>query len=218
MDTAFLKNASLSSKGPTMTYSKLSSVVAILAITAMLLTVPVAALADSFKILDLGIAESNVVYRIDTAGDVVIFGADFCGGITPSCFKTYVNGLLSSVSGTTPSLAYDDGTACRPSLPPGFSPFKAVCNGGRVAFGNEFPPTVFAGPNPFVELQRGSADTIMMNASGDVAWTDGIHEENFEAIDLTSDATNVPEPNTLVLLTTGVFGAVGALRRRLVGR
>jgi hypothetical protein len=74
---------------------------------------------------------------------------------------------------------------------------------------------LFTGSDPVADfLFGGSVDAIVMNALGDIAWTDGRDEYNWVAMDLTS--RSVPEPNTLVLLATGVLGAAGALRRRLV--
>jgi hypothetical protein len=197
-----------------MTYSKLLSGVAILAIAAMLLTLPVAAHADTFQIFALDTDNNRTLYGIDTAGDVVIqSGPSAVCGMLSSCFETFVNGLLSSVSPTAPSLAYDNGTPCLPAP----NAIRGVCNNGREAFSTQDPTTgVFTGPNPVAELQSGVADIIVMNASGDIAWADSSVENIYEAIDLTSD--HVPEPNTLVLLGTGVFGAVGVLRRRLVRR
>jgi hypothetical protein len=171
------------------------------------------AFADTFKLLDLGIAESNSVVGIDTAGDVVIHGLDFCG-MLGDCYKTYVNGVLSSISTTLPPLSYDNGTPCTPTVPPGYSPMGGVCNNGHFAFYNPFfetfPPGAYAGPNPIVLVHGPTVDgPIFLNASGDFAWTDGLNEENWEAVDL-----SVPEPSTFVLLATGAVAFAGGVRRR----
>jgi hypothetical protein len=82
---------------------------------------------------------------------------------------------------------------------------------------------VFTGPDPVADLLNGSVQSgvsaafaPLLNASGDVAWIDPYVEDIFEAVDLTPNV--VPEPRTLVLLATGVLGAAGTFRRRLVSR
>jgi hypothetical protein len=49
----------------------------------------------------------------------------------------------------------------------------------------------------------------VLNASGDFAWSDGLDEENFEAIDL------VPEPGSVFLVGTGFLSLFSVLRRKL---
>jgi len=195
-----------------MTFSRLWSNVAIPVVVAVLFALSVSAHADTYQIFNLGVANSNSVYGIDAAGDVVIRGSSFCG-VFGYCYKTYTDGVLSSVSATAPSLDYDNGTACKPVVEAG----KGACNNGREAFGANFDSMhgLFTGPDPAADfLFGGSVDAIVMNSFGDIAWTDGRDEYNWVAMDLTSHA--VPEPNTLMLFATGVLGAAGALRRRLV--
>jgi hypothetical protein len=165
--------------------------------------------ADTYKILDLGIAESNGVYGMDTAGDVVIRGMSGCGDLY-SCYMTYEDGVLSSVSATAPVIGYDDGVACKPVGGVG----KGACNGEYEAFGDGLE--VYAGSGGWLDVvsANSSMDAVALNSVGDFAWTDGLGEENYEAIDLTPKP--VPEPGTLGLLATGVLGAAGVVRRRLV--
>jgi hypothetical protein len=56
----------------------------------------------------------------------------------------------------------------------------------------------------------GTTDMAVLNASGDFAWQDGVHEDNFQAIDLTT-----PEPGSLLLVGTGCLSLFGVLRRKL---
>ena len=172
------------------------------------------ALADVFTILNLGVANSNSVVGIDTAGDVVIQGQTLCGTLT-NCYKTYVNGVLSSISATLPPLSYDNGTPCTPSVPPDLFPIGGVCNNSRFAFYNPLGETTPAGVytgNPIVMVNGPTVDgPIFLNGSGDFAWTDGLHETNWEAVSL---GPSVPEPSTIVLLATGALSLAGATRRR----
>jgi hypothetical protein len=204
-----------------MTFSKLISRAAILAIAVVLFTLPALARGDTYQILALQTDNNHNLFGIDTAGDVVIStGSADCLPLGPTvgiCYETFVGGVLSSLSATIPSLAYDDGTACVPSLPPGvFSFLHGVCNNGREAFVSDIPHRgLFTGPDPVADFLHGPfADTVFLNASGDIAFADPLNEEIYEAVDLSTDAT--PEPSTLVLLATGVLGAAGALRRRFV--
>ena len=204
-----------------MTLSKLSSRAAILAIAVVLSTLTVSARGDTYQILALQTDNNHNLFGIDTAGDVVIStGSSDCLALGPTvgfCYETFVDGVFSSLSATVPSLAYDDGTSCVPSLPPGiFSLVLGVCNNGREAFASDIPHRgLYTGPDPVADFLHGPfVDTIFMNASGDIAFADPLNEEIYEAVDLSTDP--VPEPSTLVLLATGVLGAAGALRRRFV--
>ena len=205
-----------------MAFSKLISRAAILAIAVVLFTLQVSAHADTYQILALQTDNDHNLFGIDTAGDVVIStGSLEChtlGPLVDFCYETYIGGVLSSLSATIPSLAYDDGTPCVPSLPAGVFAFShGVCNNGREAFesgtGGSAPPGLYTGPDVADFLHGPLADTIFMNASGDIAFSDSSNEEIYEAVDLSTEVT--PEPRTLVLLATGVLG-LGALRRRFV--
>jgi hypothetical protein len=94
---------------------------------------------------------------------------------------------------------------------------KSVCNNGRTGFGSRFNPNsdedgVYTGPGSSLTLvdPAGTTDAAFLNSSGDFAWTDGLREENFEAIDLTT-----PEPNSLLLVGTGCLSMFCLLRRKL---
>ena len=187
-----------------MTLSKLWVRVAISTFVAIF---PASGFADTYQILNLGVANSNSVYGIDVLGDVVIRGETGCGDLF-YCYKTYEGGVESAVSATAPTIDYDNGSSCKPVTGSG----KGACNDGYEAFGKGLQ--VFAGlDGQAAYLVAGSVDAVVINSVGDFAWTDGRDEYNFEAVDLSSSP--VPEPNSLSLLLTGALGGVAMLRRRL---
>jgi hypothetical protein len=177
---------------------------------AMFLTASTAR-ADTYQIYDLGDGNAHTPTGIDASGAVVIADA------LNFTYTVFVDGMGVSESSTPPPLfAYDNGTPCSPALPSGMTSIgKAACNGGYEVFGAEYMDAnrgIYTGPDPADFLQAGTVDILLLNSSGDFAWTDGSHEENFEAIDLTS--SQVPEPSSIFLLGTGLLAATG-MRRRL---
>jgi PEP-CTERM motif len=185
---------------------------AVLPLAATLFLAPAQLRADTYKLVDLGNDNGRSIVGIDTSGQVVI-----ANGILFE-YQTYSNGVVVNTTSTLPSLTYDDGTPC--SVPSGFAlalSSESVCNNGRTGFGSSFNPNgdtsgVYTGPISSLTLfdTSGSTDVAFLNASGDFAWSDGVHEENFEAIDLTT-----PEPASLLLVGTGCLGLLGVLRKKL---
>jgi hypothetical protein len=197
-----------------MKISKLPLLAAILPLAATLFLVPARAYADTYKILDLGNDNGFNVIDMDTSGVVIIFDT------FTSNYLTINNGARVNTTSTLPSLTYDNGTPC--SVPSGFAGVpngKVICNNGRIGFGSRSNPNldpggVYTGPisSPTPVDLAGTADLAVLNASGDFAWSDGVQEENFEAIDLTTD---VPEPASLWLVGTGCVSVFGFLRKKL---
>lgn len=193
-----------------MKISKLPLFVAILSIAATPLLVPALVHADTYKIIDLGTDEARPIIGIDNLGQVVILNE-----ITLE-YHTYDNGVLVNTTSTLPSLTYDNGTPC--AIPAGFvATGKVICNNGRIGFGSRFntngdPDGVYTGPTSSLTLIQagGTDDMAVLNSSGDFAWSNGIVEENFEAIDLTT-----PEPSSLLLVGTGCVSLFCVLRRKL---
>jgi PEP-CTERM motif-containing protein len=77
---------------------------------------------------------------------------------------------------------------------------------------NGYADGVYTGPLSSLTLVDPSRtdDSAVLNSSGDFAWSDGVIEENFEAIDLTT-----PEPSSLLLVSTGSVSLFWVLRRKL---
>ena len=194
----------------TMASSKLCPGVLLSALLALLFASPLSGFADTYRVLNLGDANSNSVYGIDAQGAVVIRGETGCGDLS-YCYKTYVGGQEFGVSAAAPALDYDNGISCKPLAQAG----KGACNNGYEAFG--VGTQVFAGLDGHTGFFAfGSVDAVVMNSVGDFAWTDGLDEFNFEALDLSPKP--VPEPGSLALLATGVLGGAATLRRRLASR
>jgi hypothetical protein len=195
-----------------MKISKLPLLAAILPLAATLFLIPAQLHADTYKLVDLGDDNGRSIVGIDNLGEVVI-----ANGILFD-YQTFSNGVLVNTTSTLPSLTYDNGTPC--SVPSGFalaSSSEVVCNNGRTGFGSRFNPNgdpsgVYTGPISSLSFfdSSGTTDGAFLNSSGDFAWSDGVHEENFEAIDLST-----PEPSTLLLFGTGCLPLLGVLRRKL---
>jgi len=201
--------------------SKLS--LAITAIAVALFTAPAPALADTYQIFRLSDANRTDLMGIDDAGTVVLYD------VRSGTYETFVKGISIGKSSINPGLVFDNGTPCVADVPAEFgSGFRATCNNGHQIYGTgifQAPPyrtAIFDGPDPTIDrVADGDLDVIVLNSSGDFAFVanEGISGpdldgEIYQAIDLTSD---VPEPSSIFLLSTGVFAAAG-LRRRLFQR
>ncbi|HUZ96673.1 MAG TPA: PEP-CTERM sorting domain-containing protein [Edaphobacter sp.] len=180
-----------------------------IAIVVVLLILCSTAHADTYKIYDLGDDNGQDIVGIDASGTVVAFNNSL------HIYFAETAGGAGYASTTDPGLTYDNGTPCSPVLSAGMSVLgRASCNNGYEVFGGNYLGDnigLYTGPDPADYLHSGSVDVLVLNSSGDFAWSDGRDEENYLAIDLSSQ---VPEPSSILLLGTGLLAAAG-MRRRL---
>jgi PEP-CTERM motif len=190
--------------------------VAIAIIAACFFTVTKSALADSYEIFPLWIDNVGFI-SMDDSGDVAL-GSE-CGLSGYACYYTFSDGVSTAIATpTAPTFVDDQGTPCTPAVPPGGSVFRGVCNNGRDAFtgtlsSSQIETAVYVGSYPNIStLTRPSTGDgpIYMNSVGDIVFDDTFYDEWYFAL----DTSTLPEPSSIILLGTGVLGALGALRRR----
>ena len=188
----------------------------VLAGSILALACPSKMFADTYKIYDLFTDQGASFDGMDDAGNVVISSPLIPSCSYDTCYLTFFNGVSTGRSDQAPSLTTDDGTPCSPALPAGGRVLRGVCNRGQDAFTGflstgQYYPDVYLGSGNF--LANGGAGSIEMNGLGDVIWDDQFSEAFYEAVDL--NTAPAPEPNSFLLLATGLLGAAGAVYRRV---
>jgi PEP-CTERM motif len=84
--------------------------------------------------------------------------------------------------------------------------------------GRLFLPTgnLALGDNCFINLDPSVCPLTAFTTGGDLTLSSVSEESATRSLEITSE-TPIPEPGTLTLLSTGLIGAAGILRRRLLG-
>lgn len=215
--------------------------IAILTCCALAVTVLLhaRAFADTYSLSTVAYTQSENFAGGDDFGNYTINVTDRllkipnynCGGaVNPAqCFEThYVDG--STLFTTAPPPLWADpnpiaGTdSCAVAAGAGVSVSTALCNNGHLIFAGLYDQLgatsrrgIWAGanPDPILDyLGGGSIDGGFMTANGNAYFIDGLHNTLDVALNLS--ATPVPEPESFVLLGTGVLSLLGVARRKFV--
>lgn len=172
--------------------------------------------ADTYQIVNLDSDQARLFYAMDDNGNVVLHLPGGCGFAIDDCYKTYHYGVLAAMTGFAPSMDSDSGVACTPPTLPGLAVYQtyARCNNGRyvyTALTPEFRGSVYTDQGI---LSGGGLGRVFINGNGDIVFDDVFSEYFFVAIDITNQA---PEPQSIVLLSTGVLAVLGFWRKKRSG-
>jgi len=190
----------------------------ILAVAVVLSAAPKPASADTYQMFLLW-SDNVIFYGMDDSGNVALDASAYCIGPNP-CYDTFHNGVLTGLVVTTPGLVVNDsGTPCTPALPPGGHLDHGICNNGRDAFTgtlamSQLYPGLYTGSYPSIatiEPGHFGEGFVFMNSNGDIVVDDVFTEDWYLFVDMT---TAVPEPSSILLIGTGVLGALGVIRRQ----
>jgi hypothetical protein len=188
-------------------------ILALFALTFFLTTGPYLR-ADTYVLAVATDSNSNQPYGMDDEGDFVVTYLG-CSTLPFPCYELWVAGKDVSYTSAIPSLNYDNGTKCGA----GYSGTTEICNNGRVAvlldIASAVRPSVYSGTPSILTDVAGSGGFYnpMMDSMGDILYDDGDYIREY--IDLTSRLQVTPEPSSIALLSAGLLGMAGMLRRRV---
>jgi len=183
---------------------------------------PAQSYADSFSTYFVSDDQDKFFAGLDAYGHVVVNIPSNvqrpCSYSTNNCYFTFVEGALTGISSDMFGFVADEGQSCMVNAPQGARIISTVCNNGYEAWDgfltvDQVFPLLYAGPlNTVVAAGLTSyADyKLFMNSAGVIVWDNKHSEAFFEAVP--KDPAPVPEPSSLALAGTGVFGLMGMLR------
>lgn len=201
-----------------------------------LFSIPAAAHADTYQLLVLASGNNfdlTDIVGITASGTAVLVyhvpaGAPLCS-VSGICqeYQTWADGHSGILSPEAPDYVYDNGTPCTVDAPFLAYAVPGTCNNGHevynagLAAAIPYTDATFIGPDPATDMLANGESLISqvdLNASGDILFSETHHAaggtgEFVEAIDLTT--SQVPEPASIFLMSTGLLAAAEMARRRL---
>jgi hypothetical protein len=192
--------------------SKIPTILALLALVALIVAAPSHAQADTYQIYNLGSDQGYSFYGMNDTGLAVIENSS-CGN--SGCYYSFLDGTSTGTSFTAPTLIDDNGSSCTPAVPAGASVEHGTCNGSFEAFTGfltpgQVHPNICVGPT-YQDIFNGGEGLLYINGLGNIVFDDHFTDQWYEALD---DTAVSPEPSSLLLLSTGVLALAITLRRR----
>lgn len=187
-----------------------------LAACVLALVATCSSVAETFTITPLSSDQGWNLIGVESTGAVVVLSS-YSGD-----YETFLNGTLVSQSPTAPPpSAFDDGSACTPTMPSGFVTTAARCNGSFQAIDgfdfadnpDQHTPRLYSGSDLAADfVTNGGGGLLFLNSAGTLAWDDAYSDTIYEATPKAIAPT--PEPSTLALLTIGTLTLAATSRRR----